>query len=711
MFELSALEKVLFLLLAAFTITWAGLNITRVVQAVRRGRPDPDDRTSHLLSRIGHALWLTISQEKVFRDRPVISALHTLIFLGFTYYLLVNAVDVVEAFVGLEVRSDTWYGALYNLSADLLTLAVLVGVAGLWLRRFFTSLGARTFTFNARTLLHEAVRGGKISTDSGIVSGFITFHVFMRLLGMGFRLADHGLDPFQPTASFIAVLIGMTAPDAGVIEAGRHVGFWGAVGSILLFLPYFARTKHIHIAATPVNYLFERKERSGVLPALDLESEQLGAARLEDLSWPRLLDAYACIQCNRCQDACPGSQTGKSLSPAALEINKRMELNDLATPGGFPGHGRPLRLRPSAYVAGGESPRPLLEFAIDEEAVWACTTCGACMEVCPVGNEQMLDIVEIRRERVLLAGEFPRQLQQAFTGMERQGNPWNISSDKRLEWAEGLNVPTVEEKPHPDVLYWVGCAASYDPGAQKTARAFVQLLSAAGIDYAVLGKRESCTGDSARRAGNEYLYAELADKNITTLNDVAPKLIVTTCPHCMNTLQNEYPQRGGHYRVVHHTTYLEELIRAHRLDAIPASSGSVTFHDPCYLGRHNGIYDAPRELIAATGLEFLEMERAREKSFCCGAGGAQFWKEEEPGEDRVPDNRAREAKRTAGEGGTVAVACPFCKSMLASSPEAQDGALQVRDVAEVMLDNLEQSRRTVGSTRRDGSFEQAFSAD
>ena len=369
-----------------------------------------------------------------------------------------------------------------------------------------------------------------------------------------------------------------------------------------------------------------------------------------------------------------------------------MELNALV--------GGPFELRPS-FVAGSPSPRPLLEFAISEEAVWGCTTCGACMQVCPVQDEQMLDIVDIRRERVMMQGEFPKQLQSAFNGMERQGNPWGISSDKRMEWADGLRVPTVLENPNPDVLYWVGCAASYDPSAQKVARAFVQLLDRAGVNYAVLGKKESCTGDTARRAGNEYLYVELAGKNVATLNRVSPKLIVATCPHCMNAIGHEYGQLGGHYEVIHHTEYLERLVTDRRLDALEFTDGAVTYHDPCYLGRHNGVYDAPREVLRSTGLEILELERNREKSFCCGAGGAQFWKEEEEGTGKVADNRMLEIKRTlAGEAQkTVAVGCPFCKSMLQSAPEAQDSGVAIKDVAELMLENAERGRAKIGSSR------------
>ena len=302
----------------------------------------------------------------------------------------------------------------------------------------------------------------------------------------------------------------------------------------------------------------------------------------------------------------------------------------------------------------------------------------------------MLDIIDIRRQQVMIEGEFPAQLQTAFRGMERAKNPWGINHEKRLDWAEGLNVKTTDQNPTPDVLFWVGCAAAYDPQSQKTARAFVQLLDHAGVDFAVLGKRECCTGDSARRAGNEYLYRQLADENVTTLNEVRPKLIVATCPHCLNAVGKEYKQIGGDYKVMHHTEYLETLVSAGKLVA-DAASASVAYHDPCYLGRHNGIYDAPRNLLNILSNDVLELPRNKENSFCCGAGGAQFWKEEEPGDERISDNRYREAQTTlasAKDDKVLAVGCPFCKSMLESTPGKGESPIAVRDVAELLLEGV-----------------------
>ncbi|WP_018112240.1 (Fe-S)-binding protein [Thermus igniterrae] len=653
-------EKILFILLLAGSLYYAYTGFRRVYLAIRRGRPE--DRFDRLSARIGRALWLTLTQQTVFKKRPLVSLLHAFVFYGFVYYLLVNLVDLVEGFFPLHARGGLWNP--FNLVADLLTAAILVGILGLMVRRYLAA--PQDFTWNPQVPLHERVRQG-IPRDSAIVGAFITFHVGSRLLSKAATLAQSEPDPFQPVASLLAGGLAGLSPTA--LTFMEHFFWWGALGSILLFLPYFPRSKHIHLMMAPINLTF-RSEKPGALLPLDLEKEEsFGAEKLEDLSWKRLLDAYACIMCNRCQEVCPAYTTGKALSPAAILISERYELNDILPD----------------FAAGKESPRPLMDFALNEEALWACTTCMACVEVCPVGNEQMLHILDVRRAKVLMEGAFPQELQNAFRGMERSGNPWGIGQDKRLDWAEGLAVPTVAEKPNPEVLYWVGCAPSYDPRAQKIARSMVAILNAAGVDWAVLGKREKCTGDAARRAGNEYLFFQLATENVETLNAVAPKTIVTTCPHCFHTLANEYRAYGGEYRVVHHTEFIAELLRSGRLK-VSEETRRVVFHDPCYLGRHNGVYEAPRVVLKGVGLALTEPPRNREGSFCCGAGGAQFWKEEEPGAMRVSENRYRELKATGAE--VIATGCPFCMAMMNVEVAQDQAPPEVLDVAELVARGL-----------------------
>lgn len=658
---LTLTEKILFLLLLVGSLYYAYTGFRRVYLAIRRGRPE--ERFDRLPERVGRAIWLTLTQQTVFKRRPLVSLLHAFVFYGFVYYLLVNLVDLLEGFFPLHTHGGLWN--VYNLAADLLTAAILVGILGLMARRYLVA--PRDFTWNPNVPLHEAVRQG-IPRDSAIVGAFITFHVGSRLLSKAASLAQGAPDPFQPTASALASLLAGLSPGALVVL--EHLFWWGALGSILLFLPYFPRSKHIHLMMAPVNLVFH-KEKPGALRPLDLEKEEekFGAERLEELPWKRLLDAYACIMCNRCQEACPAYTTGKALSPAAILISERYELNAILP----------------EFAAGKESPRPLLGFALNEEALWACTTCMACVEVCPVGNEPMLHILDVRRAKVLMEGEFPQELNSAFRGMERAGNPWGIGQDKRLAWAEGLSVPTVEENPHPEVLYWVGCAASYDPRAQKIARSMVAILNAAGVNWAVLGKREKCTGDAARRAGNEYLFFQLAAENVETLNQVAPKTIVTTCPHCFHTIGNEYKDFGGEYRVVHHSEFIAELLSSGKLQ-VPEETKKVVFHDPCYLGRHNGVYEAPRDVLKDIGFQLLEPPRNRERSFCCGAGGAQFWKEEEPGAMRVSENRYRELKGTGAE--VIATGCPFCMAMMNVEVAQDQAPPEVLDIAELVAQGL-----------------------
>jgi Fe-S oxidoreductase len=318
--------------------------------------------------------------------------------------------------------------------------------------------------------------------------------------------------------------------------------------------------------------------------------------------------------------------------------------------------------------------------------VLACTACGACTDICPVGNDPMRDIMDIRRSMVLMDNKAPDQWQVAFRGMERSVNPWNVSPTERLKWAEGLSVPTVEQNPNAEILWWVGCAPATDPRAQKTSRALVQILEAAGVSYAVLGQREQCTGDSARRAGNEYLFNELATANVEILNDVAPKRILTTCPHCMHTLEKEYSQFGGHFDVVHHTEFIDELIKSGRLKVKAGAATQMTFHDPCYLGRQNGVLIEPRSVLNAVDADVVEMAKSGKQSFCCGAGGAQMWKEEEPGTGRVSAERIRQAKEVGAQ--TLAVGCPFCMIMLTDAAKAEAPSMEVRDVVEIIVDNL-----------------------
>jgi Fe-S oxidoreductase len=666
---LTSVERVLFVLAALLSLTLTAIAVRRIVRTIGRGQGKPE--LGQFGRRVAEALIAFVTFLPTFRVRRWTSVFHAMVGWGFTFYLLVNLVDVTEAFLpGYVFLEGVRLGDLFRLGADVFSLFVLVGMTYLIGRRFVvrpSSLAVRE-----STLLHPKARFG-IRRDSAIVAGFIVLHVGARFVGQSFLLALEGPDPWQPFASTLAGV--WSGWSEAALEAALHVCFWFALGLILAFLPYFLYSKHLHLFFAPINFLLKpRRTSMGALDRLNFDDpsiEQFGASRLEHLSWTGLVDAYACIMCNRCQDACPAYATGKVLSPAALEINKRYFLNQEG--------GR--------LAAGAASSQSLLEFAITPEAVWACTACGACIDVCPVGNEPMRDILEIRRHLVLTESAFPEQLQAAFRGMERTSNPWSIGPEKRMEWAAGLDVPLAAQTPDAEILWWVGCAPATDARAQKTARALAQVLHAAGVRFAVLGSEERCSGDSARRSGNEYLFHELAQANVETLNRVAPRRIVTTCPHCLHTLKNEYPAFGGHYRVIHHTELLQELLVQGRLKLQEgAPSELFTFHDPCYLGRQNGVVEAPRQALGMAGATLAEMADHGRRSLCCGAGGGQMWKEEEHGDLRVNQLRLQQARATGAK--VVAVGCPFCLIMLGDAAREQADALDVRDVVEVVADRL-----------------------
>ncbi|WP_119071783.1 heterodisulfide reductase-related iron-sulfur binding cluster [Aggregatilinea lenta] len=666
---LSPVEMVLFLLAVVASLYLTQRTFRQAAAVIDRG--EGQLTTDNLPRRLWRAVEVAVTQRTVLRARPGTSIMHAFIVWGFLFYALVNVGDVLEGYFDIQFLGDGLIGGLYRFVADVLSVLVLVGMVYFLLRRFWIKSPALTFHDNVK--LHEHVQSG-IRRDSMIVGVFILVHVGARFLGRSFWIAEEWGDVWQPFAGLIARL--WDGLDTDTLITMEHLTWWLALGAILVFIPYFPYTKHMHLFMGPLNY-FTRPERVslGALPPLDFEDderEQFGAARLEHLQKTHLFDAFACIMCNRCQDVCPAYVTGKELSPSALEINKRYEIKD----------------HMPRLATGAESPRPLLDFAITPSAVWACTSCGACVDICPVGNEPMFDIMDIRRNQVLVESDFPAELQGAFKGMENSGNPWQMSQS-RMAWAEGLDVPTVDEVDDYEILYWVGCAASLEPRAQQTARALVGVLHKAGIRFAVLGERESCTGDSARRAGNEYLFYEMAMANIATLDEIKPRRILVTCPHCFHTLGKEYQQFGGHYDVVHHTEYLDELIRDKRLAPGSSKAPNVTFHDPCYLGRQNGVIEAPRHVLEqVSDAPLIEMARSGRKSFCCGAGGAQFWKEEEPGTARVNLTRYAEAKDTGAE--TLAVGCPFCMRMLADAANDASGAggPQVKDVVEILAEQM-----------------------
>jgi len=666
---LTPIEKILFAIATVISLYYTYRGVQRIAKNISSGQGKID--WSLAWKRIGELIAKVIFFQPVFRFRLGPSILHAFIGWGFFIYLLVNVADLTYAYTGFKLLDNTaLFGDVYRLLADFLGVGILIGMASLAFRRYI--LRPATLTTRETTLLHPKARLG-ILRDSAIVTITFFTHNLMRLLGESFHLALQGrTDSWQPIVSTVSGL--WSGVDASMLMLGEHIAFWLSIGAVVAFLPYFIYSKHIHLFLAPLNFALKPERKSiGQLNYINLDDqsiEQFGAGQMKDLGWEQIMDSYACIQCFRCQEVCPAYNTGKVLSPAALEINKRYHLN---------------------YDGGLDV--PMLNM-ISEEAVWACTSCGACVDICPVGNEPMRDILDIRRNLTMMESKFPKQLENAFKGMERNANPWNVSQADRMKWAEGLDVPTIEKNPEPEILWWVGCAPATDARAQKTAQAFAKILNTAGVNYAVLGRNESCNGDSARRAGREDIFFGLATQNVEILNEVKAGAsgqfrIVTTCPHCLHTIKNEYPAFGGNFTVIHHTQLINELVGAGKIQMkLDGDMMKITYHDPCYLGRHNKVFDAPRENLASAGMEVIEMPRNSAKSFCCGAGGAQMWKEEEPGSSRVNATRFAEAKSTGAD--TLAVGCPFCMTMLSDASKTDGGAMQVMDVAEIVAKQMKQ---------------------
>jgi Fe-S oxidoreductase len=456
---------------------------------------------------------------------------------------------------------------------------------------------------------------------------------------------------------------------------------------VLGFLNYLPYSKHAHILTSIPNVFLSSLKPKGALKSIDLEAEgveKFGATDVEDLTWKQLLDGFTCTECGRCTASCPANITGKKLSPKKIMTDIRHRVAEKG----------PLLLNRDKVVKvkeGGGDPleNTLLHHYLTAEELFACTTCMACIQECPVNNEHIPAIVDLRRSLVLMESNFPPEVQVVFKNLETNFSPWAFPASNRADWAEGMNIPKMSQAKDAEILFWVGCAGAFDARYTKVTQAFAKLMQKAGIKFAILGTEEKCNGDSARRIGNEYLAQMLMKENITTLNGYNVKKIVTTCPHCFNTLKNEYPQFGGNYEVVHHTDFLLNLIHEDKLKITNEEAAKVTFHDSCYLGRYNDIYDQPREILKAIrGVNTVEMKRSKSKGFCCGAGGGRMWMEETEGK-RVNVERIEEALALKPD--VIGTACPFCMTMLEDGVKDKEATeiVKVKDLAEILLDAVE----------------------
>jgi Fe-S oxidoreductase len=510
----------------------------------------------------------------------------------------------------------------------------------------------------------------------------VTSLLFQNAARIALGNADAGLD--HPASSLLAGVYTGVSTDA--IRTWSEIIWWVHIVLILGFLNYLPYSKHLHVLTSVPNvYLSHRRSRAALKP-VNLEDEKVerfGALDVDDLTWKQLLDGYTCTECGRCTSVCPANITGKPLSPRKIIVDIRERLLEKA----------PLK------IAGGDLPAAvadatLVHAHITDEELWSCTTCMACMQECPVMIEHVDAIVDMRRGLVLMESQFPQEMQTAFRNLEANFSPWAFSSSSRADWAEGLGVKTYAENPDAKILFWVGCAGSFDARYKKVSQAFARLMQIAGVDFAILGTEEKCTGDPARRMGNEYLAQMLIRENIAAFQKYKIHTIVTTCPHCFNTLKNEYPDFGGTYEVIHHSTFLEQLIAEGKLkpskevvgNCSTAGGRRITYHDSCYLGRYNGLYDAPRNIVRSIpGAHIDEMHRVRDRGFCCGAGGGRMFMEEKTGK-RVNIERTEEALAVHPD--IIGTACPFCMTMLVDGVKEKEAGetVQVKDIAELILE-------------------------
>jgi Fe-S oxidoreductase len=700
------------LLVAAFGFLYVRLG--RIVTLIGAGVPGDEVLSDNPAERSRKVLSLVLGHRKVLEDRAA-GLLHLCFLYGFIT-LGIGHVEVVleglTAFLRVFGQQPFCYAlilpgrlnGLYHLSQDVLAAAVLVAAS--------IAL-ARRWSGHPKRLQPRSRDAENILWF--IVALYVTFFV---LAGASVLLRQRagaaGFVAYQPFSAMVAA--GLSFLPTAAAAALRGAAWWAHVLVFLGFAAYIPMTKHMHLVfATPNIYLF-RKLRYGLPPAIDFEkTEKFGVDRVTELPWKTLLDTFACTECNRCNEACPAHLTGKPLKPA--KIVRDLKLNLLYRNSADILRLRDAKGRPTAERAAAEAAfelgTPLIsKAAIDSrtpgavradgsyaavegqvhtDEIWACTTCAGCIQACPVLIDSVPgSLLALRQSLVMMESDFPSEATTAFKGMEVQGNPWGAGQDRRMEWAEGLDVPVLGELGRPvEYLFWVGCAGATDPRARKTTQAVARILKAASVDFAVLGREEKCTGDPARRMGNEYLFQQLAQENVETLRRYRFQKILVTCPHCLNSLANDYRELGTSYQVVHHTQLLTELLAAGRvpLEAARADEGLVTFHDPCYLGRYSNGYEPPREVLVQLGVKQTEMERSREKAFCCGAGGGRIFLEETIGR-RVNVERTEQAIATGAK--TVAVGCPFCMTMITDGTKAKgvEQTVQVKDVAELVAARL-----------------------
>ena len=660
---LNPLGQVILLLVILASVVFFAKEIWIRVRLLKLGKKDekrmdkPGERLAYVIAKVG-------SQMCSIKDKPFVGLMHAFVFYGFVFFTVATINHVGNAFKkGFSLFGSNMFNDIWFLAVDIVAILTILGSIALAVRRYIQKPDSITKPMPLSK-----------SPQSAVVLSLIFGLMVTYLLNQGAEIVLHGSSfaRWMPFSTLTAALFTNTSVSA--LNGMNLVFWWAHILMIPAFLVFIPHSKHLHLIAGPINIFFRSRKPIGTLEKIDFEaSEEFGVTNVTDYQWNHMLNFFSCVDCGRCQDQCPAYQSDKPLSPKVVMMSLRKHvLNEKDN-----------------LLSGKEVSEPIMDKWQTPDEIWACTTCGACMEICPVGNEHIPVILELRRSQMMMENKFPQELNATFRGLETNSNPWNLGHDTRADWAEGLDVPLMADNPEVDYLWYVGCSGAFDDHAKKVSVAMAKILNQAGVSYGILGLEEKCCGDPARRAGNEYVFQMMAEENVQTFKQYKFKKILTTCPHGYQIIKNEYSQFDGDFEVIHHTELLADLIKQGKIKLKSNGKDKIAYHDSCYLGRYNNIYDAPREVIKSmSNGNLVELPRSKDKSFCCGGGGTRMFMEETIG-TRINHLRVEEAKESGAE--MLCVACPFCMTMLDDGvkEKGMDDSIKVFDISQVVLENLE----------------------